>query len=136
MTSHEWRRELPATLEAVEQLCAEFHQWRGETCAGLNAFAAELLLREALNNSVIHGCLGDARKRISCSLRARPDRLTIVIRDEGKGFDWRSFWTRRGAPAETHGRGIAILRRYANLVRFNRAGNSVTLVKRFEAKNI
>ncbi len=136
MRPHEWRRELPATLEAVEQFCAEFQGWRAETCAGLNAFAAELLLREALNNSVIHGCLGDARKRVSCSLRARPDRLVIAVRDEGQGFDWRSLWNRRGDPAEIHGRGIEILRRYANLVRFNRAGNSVTLIKRFEAKSI
>lgn len=136
MRHQEWRRELPATLEAVEQFCAEFQGWRAETCAGLDPFAADLLLREALNNSVIHGCLGDSRKRILCALRARPDRLTIAIRDEGQGFDWRSCWNRCGEPTEIHGRGVEILRRYANLVRFNRAGNSVTLVKRFEAKSI
>lgn len=129
----EWRREVPATLDAVEQICGEFHQWQPGACAGLHWFSAELLLREALTNSVLHGSYGDSAKRISCSIRARADRLVIGIRDEGKGFDWRSVWNRRADPSAVHGRGIEILRRYASLVRFNRAGNCVTIIKRYEA---
>ena len=132
----EWRCEMPATLDAVEHFCREFHVWRAGACRWLNSFSAELLLREALTNSVLHGSFGDPRRRISCSLRVKPDRLVIAIRDEGEGFDWRRLWNRRGEPSDTHGRGIEILRRYANLVRFNRAGNSVTIVKRFEAYGI
>ncbi len=129
----EWRCELPATLDAIEQVCREFHHWRLGACAGLNSFSAELLLREALTNSVLHGCLGDSGKQIACSIRAKADRLVIAVRDEGKGFDWRSVWNRRTDPSAVHGRGIEILRHYASLVRFNRAGNSVTIVKRYEA---
>jgi serine/threonine-protein kinase RsbW len=129
----EWRCELPATLDAVEQICNSFQQWRAGACTGLNSFSAELLLREALTNSVLHGCFGDSGKRISCSIRAKADRLIIAIHDEGKGFDWRSLWNRRADPSAVHGRGIEILRRYASFVRFNRAGNSVTIVKRYEA---
>lgn len=129
----DWRRELPATLDAVEQICREFRQWRHDACPGLNSFSAELLLREALTNSIVHGSVGDSRKRISCTIRAKADRLVIAVCDEGKGFDWRSVWNRRSEPAAVHGRGIEILRHYASLVRFNRAGNSVTIVKRYEA---
>lgn len=132
----EWRCELPATLDAVERFCRDFHVWGREACAGLNSFGAELLLREALTNSVLHGSSGDPGKRILCSLRAKPDRLIIAIRDQGNGFDWRDRWRRKPDPVANHGRGIEILRRYANLVRFNRSGNSVTLIKRFEATNI
>ena len=132
----EWHCELPATLEAIEQLCREFHVWRAGACTRLNSFSAELLLSEALTNSVLHGSLSDPQKRIWCFLRAKPDRLIIAIRDEGKGFDWRALRQKRGDPLETHGRGMEILRRYANLVRFNHAGNSVTLIKRFEADGI
>jgi serine/threonine-protein kinase RsbW len=134
--SCEWRRDLPATLDAIEQFCRDFQSWRAVACTGLDSFAAELLLREVLTNSVLHGSAGDPRKRISCSLRAKPDRLIIAIRDEGEGFDWRAVWHRRGDPADSHGRGVQILREYASLVRFNRKGNSVMLVKRFEAKSI
>jgi len=72
-------------------------------------------------------------KRIYCSMRIKADRLIIAIRDEGGGFDWRSAWNRRPGPDAVSGRGMEILRRYASLVRFNRAGNSVTIVKKFEA---
>ena len=131
----EWRSELPATLEAVEEFCTEFQRWRASVCADLNSFSTALLLRESLTNAVIHGCGGDPRKHISCVLRAKPGRLLIAIRDAGEGFDWRAAWDRRPDVSETSGRGVEILRRYSNSVRFNRKGNSVTLVKRFEVKN-
>lgn len=127
----EWRSELPATLEAVERFCVEFQRWRVGICADLNSFSTELLLRESLTNAVIHGCLEDPRKRVWCVLRAKPGRLLIAIRDAGEGFDWRAVWDRRPDVPETGGRGVEILRRYSDSVRFNRKGNSVTLVKRF-----
>jgi anti-sigma regulatory factor (Ser/Thr protein kinase) len=127
----EWRAELPATLVAIEQLCVEFRLWRISACAELNSFSAELLLREALTNSVLHGCSEDPHQRISCLLRAKPRRLVIAIRDGGDGFDWRAAVERRSDIADTGGRGIEILQRYASSVRFNSKGNSVTLVKRF-----
>ena len=127
----ELRVDLPATLEAIESFCVEFQLWRGIACADLNAFSSELLLREALTNSVVHGSAEDSRERISCVLRAKRGRLIIVIRNGGNGFDWRAAWDRRAALEDNHGRGIEILRHYASAVRFNTAGNSVMLIQRF-----
>jgi anti-sigma regulatory factor (Ser/Thr protein kinase) len=127
----DWNSELPATLEAVEQFCLDFHRWCADTCAELNLFAATLLLREVLTNSVIHGCREDPGKRVSLVLRVKPGRLIVAIRDEGKGFDWRAVWDRRPDIADVSGRGISILRQYANSVRFNRAGNCVTMIRTF-----
>lgn len=133
------RLEIPSTLEAIEKLCGDFQVWRQVWCKGacveVDEFAAELLLREALTNSVIHGCSGDPRKHICCVLRAKRNRLLISIRDEGDGFDWRGAWDQQAEPTDTHGRGIEIFRRYAELVRFNSKGNSVTLIKRFRKVN-
>lgn len=128
----ECRSELPVTLAAVEQFCQEFRTWRASTSAAVNPFHAELLIREALTNSVMHGCLEDAGKRIWCVVRAKPGRLIIAVWDEGAGFDWRAVWQRQALASETHGRGIEIFRRYANSVRFSTKGNSVVLVQRFE----
>jgi serine/threonine-protein kinase RsbW len=125
------RVELAPTLEAVETLCAEFRLWRPVACADLDAFSAELVLREALTNAVQHGQGADQSRRISCVLRVKRGRLIIAIRDGGPGFDWRAAWDRRADLADTHGRGIEILRKYASAVRFNPVGNSVTLLKRF-----
>lgn len=127
----ELRVDLPATLEAIESFCLQFQRWRGTACADLDAFSSELLLREALTNSVVHGGAEDQRGRISCVLRVKRGRLIIAIRDGGQGFDWRAAWDRRAGPWDTHGRGIEIFRRYASAVRFNPSGNSVTLIQRF-----
>ena len=128
----EWRFELPSTLDAVERVCSNFKLWRAHTCSRCDAFSTELLLREALTNSVMHGCLEDPRKRIHCVLRPKRDRLVMAIRDEGDGFDWRAAWDRRVDISSIHGRGIEIFRRYAHAVRFNQKGNSITLVNRFK----
>jgi anti-sigma regulatory factor (Ser/Thr protein kinase) len=127
----ELRVELLPTLEAIESFCLQFQQWRALACADLNAFASELLLREALTNSVLHRAGEDPRERISCVLRVKQGRLIIAIQDAGQGFDWRAAWDRKAECRDTHGRGIEILRHYASAVRFNPSGNSVTLIQRF-----
>jgi anti-sigma regulatory factor (Ser/Thr protein kinase) len=127
----ELRVELAPTLEAIESFCLQFQHWRAIACADLDAFSSELLLREALTNSVVHGCAEDPGSRVSCVLRAKRGRLIMAIRDGGQGFDWRATWDQRPDSSDTHGRGIEILRHYASAVRFNPAGNSVTLIQRF-----
>ena len=127
----EWRAEVPRTPEAIDRFCEAFQLWRADTCAALDSFSAELLLRETLMNSVIHGGAGNRRKRISCILRVKPGRIVISIQDGGLGFDWRAFWNRRSKASDAHGRGIEILRQYADSVRFNASGNSVMLIKQF-----
>jgi anti-sigma regulatory factor (Ser/Thr protein kinase) len=127
----EWRFELDPTLEAIEEVCANFRVWRAQTCADLEQFPAELLLREALTNSVAHGCPKGSSARIRVVLRAKQRRLFIAVQDEGEGFDWRAAWNKRADASDTHGRGVEIFRQYANSVRFNPKGNSVILIKRF-----
>ena len=136
----EWSFEIPSTLEAIDQVCAQFQKWRAIHCAGVSAFSSELLLREALINSVVHGATEggdakDAHKRIHgivrSAFRAGRGLLTMTIHDEGDGFDWRAVWNRHAGPEDTGGRGIEILRRYASAVRFNPKGNTVTLLQRF-----
>jgi anti-sigma regulatory factor (Ser/Thr protein kinase) len=59
-----------------------------------------------------------------------PDRITIVVEDEGEGFDWRSL------PDPTdpenlllaHGRGVLLANLSVDELTFNEAGNRVTLV--------
>jgi anti-sigma regulatory factor (Ser/Thr protein kinase) len=127
----EWRSEIPATLQAVEEFCVEFKSWIAGACVGIKSFPAELVLREALTNSVIHGGMEDPRQRISCILRAKRDRLLIAVQDQGEGFDWHAARDRESDFSNPHGRGIQVIRMYASSVRFNSKGNAVLLVQRF-----
>ena len=131
LVEYRMRATLPATLEAVEGFYADFRRRFEGTATHADCFAAELLLREALNNAVIHGCRGDAGKHVHCVLRLRGRRLLIAVRDEGEGFDWRATRQCDAALEDTSGRGVDILRRYATRIRFNDRGNSVMVVKHF-----
>ncbi len=127
----ELRAKFPATLEAAEVFCAEFQLWRTANCGDLDAFGSELLLREAVTNSIAHGCLPNTHNSVSCIVRAKKGRVIILVHDEGIGFDWRAASVKEAQISDTGGRGIEIYRMYADRVRFSQKGNMVTLVKRF-----
>lgn len=126
----EMRREIPATLEAAEELIAEFNRQCKALLDRKSCFGAELLVREALTNAVAHGSHCDAGQRVRCCLRLKRGRLLIAVEDYGCGFDWRAAWDSQAALPDCSGRGIEILRKYATSVRYNDRGNSVVIVKR------
>lgn len=101
--------------------------------SGLNVsgslFDVKLLLREALLNAVIHGNRSDPLRRVTLTVAAADGRLTLTVADQGPGFDWRASLAKPPPPEATSGRGLTILTLYADDVRFNAAGNQVTLTK-------
>jgi len=127
----EMRSSLPASLQAIEKFFVEFRRRSREMMDRANRFDAELLVREALTNAVVHGCHTDPGKQVRCLLRLKRRRLLIAVEDDGDGFDWRSAWDKTAELPECSGRGIEILRKYANRVRYNSKGNAVTIVKCF-----
>jgi anti-sigma regulatory factor (Ser/Thr protein kinase) len=129
----ELRRRLQANQDAIEAFCWDFQQWLGAETTAKDAFASELLLREALVNAVEHGskCAG----HVECVVRGGKGRLFIAVCDEGKGFDWGPRWHRTAPVDACSGRGVMIYRTYAHRVRFNRAGNTVFLQRRLEGGN-
>lgn len=126
------RMDLPATLEAIEEFSARFRDCTRKVLDRKHWFTSELLVREALNNAVLHGCRANPEKRVHCTFRVKNSRLLIVVHDEGDGFDWRSAWNNRAEISATSGRGIELLRTLATRVRFNRRGNAVAVLRLFE----
>jgi serine/threonine-protein kinase RsbW len=126
----EIRASMPATWEAAEGFLSEFREW----CACLpdraDRFAAELLLREALNNAVLHGSGGDVSRQVRCVARMVSGRLSITVADGGKGFDWHAARGCQAAADSCSGRGMEIFRAYATRVRFNRSGNVASMLRR------
>ena len=126
----ELRMALPATLDAVEEFFVEFRRRSQALMDRADCFAAELLVREALTNAVLHGSHADPDKQVRCYLRLKGRHLLIAVEDEGQGFNWRQAWSHTARFPDTSGRGISILRKYANHVRYNERGNLVMIVKR------
>ncbi len=94
-------------------------------------FSVNLLLREALNNAIRHGCGLDDTQTVTFSLAILPDHIELDVQDTGTGFDWR----RKFQTLETDGpdcmacsgRGLYIMGLYASDVRYNDAGNALHL---------
>jgi Cyclic nucleotide-binding domain/Histidine kinase-like ATPase domain len=67
-------------------------------------------------------------RRVHYSYDIRRDHSVHVIRDEGKGFNWRAQLT--SDPVDylaEHGRGILLARQNVERIKYNKAGNEVTL---------
>ncbi len=98
-----------------------------------------LSVREGMVNAVVHGNRYDANKKVRLSIAKTPEHLTIVIADEGEGFDF------EGLPdplapdnlLRTSGRGIFLIRSFMDgveLKRLESGGTEVTLVKNVVSK--
>jgi serine/threonine-protein kinase RsbW len=120
---------LPATLESVDLICEKVKKLWAELGLSQSAFAIQLLLRETLNNAVIHGTKSNPEKRIKCSIRkCENEYMELAVSDNGHGFDWIQYWDHQSDADSSSGRGIEIMRRYGKEVRFNEEGNRVTIL--------
>lgn len=93
-------------------------------------FAVRLALEEAIANAIKHGNKMDPAKKVTIRFLNEKDRLTSEVADEGDGFDYESIPDPTDAEhlPLPHGRGILLMRAYADEVTFNDLGNRVRLV--------
>jgi serine/threonine-protein kinase RsbW len=79
---------IPATPSAILAVTddvihlLESHEWSED-----EILKVDLALQEALANGIRHGCKGDPTKHVRCSVSCDETNLTIVVRDDGPGFD-------------------------------------------------
>ena len=97
-------------------------------CAADREEEVRLALDEALMNAVVHGCQGDADKKIQCCVACDSERgILIVVRDPGPGFDPASI----PSPIigeniyATHGRGVFLINQLVDEVQFERNGAEI-----------
>jgi serine/threonine-protein kinase RsbW len=92
----------------------------------------EVALREALLNAIIHGNREDPRKHVYLTILCDAnEEISIVIRDEGLGFDLSSI-PDPTAPAHrmsTHGRGIYLMQALMDEVLFEEGGTVLYMRK-------
>lgn len=96
-----------------------------EKCQAIENNTYDALLGERLANPAY------SQRRVTIDYRMIPGELHYLVKDEGKGFDWRSLpcpdpSTSLLVPC---GRGIFLARIYLDRVEFNEKGNEVHLVK-------
>lgn len=93
----------------------------------------EVALREALANAVVHGNHEDPHKHVYVVCRCTPEEeVSIVVRDEGTGFDTTVLPDPTAAEQResTHGRGIYLMTTLMDEVQFERGGTVVRMRKK------
>jgi len=88
MEAHTLEQELESTLESVDS--AEQIVLAEAEALGLDdddLYRVGIAIRECMVNAVVHGNRYNSRKKVHLKVERTADRLTIVVRDEGEGFD-------------------------------------------------
>ena len=88
MEAHTLEQELESTLESVdgaEQIVVAEAQALGLDEDDL--YRVGIAIRECMVNAVVHGNRYNSRKKVHLKVARTDDRLTIVVGDEGEGFD-------------------------------------------------
>ncbi|SFH51727.1 Histidine kinase-like ATPase domain-containing protein [Tindallia magadiensis] len=76
-------------------------------------FNINFALRELMNNAVEHGNCSDPQKKIFCTVISREKRITLIVEDEGDGFDLSQeiFDNTKRDDLENRRRGIWVLKK-------------------------
>jgi serine/threonine-protein kinase RsbW len=84
---------------------------------------------EAVNNAIVHGNKSELTKRVEVDFVMEKKCLSVSVTDEGKGFKPEEVPdpTKPENIEEISGRGVFLMSRLADEIKFNLKGNSVTL---------
>ncbi|MBK9388912.1 MAG: ATP-binding protein [Bacteroidetes bacterium] len=89
-----------------------------------------ITLLEAVNNAIVHGNKLEPEKFVDITIEFKEQKLKIKVKDEGPGFSPESVPdpTIPENIEEVNGRGVFIMSRLADEIKYSRKGNSVTIV--------
>src|SRR3989442_6628714 len=122
---------MPSKIQAISPLVDRLMRLiAGSQCVPGEEFDVELALREALENAVVHGNQEDPDAKVHIRCRCGPgNEISIVVTDEGKGFDFEKIVGNgiTSDPGSEHGRGIQLMKAYMDNVHFERGGSAVHL---------
>lgn len=92
----------------------------------------KLALSEAATNAIVHGNKEDTGMSVSIRVEVDSEMLTILVRDEGEGFDPDDIPDpiRKEQLLSTGGRGIFLIREYCDEVEFHEDGRQIVLTFR------
>ena len=124
--------EIPSIVDEIGDVEESVIEALAQTSfSDVELFAVRLALDEALANAIRHGNGADPCKKVFVRFCMEDARITISVRDEGRGFDV----TNIPDPTEDErlelpcGRGLLLMKSYMDSVTFNECGNEVTMVK-------
>ena len=128
----EIREEIPSKLEIIPKFVSNLTKRINALNISENdLFNIKLSLEEALVNAVKYGNKFNPQLFVELVLEANIDSLTIRIKDQGEGFDFRKVLdpTREENIEKISGRGIFLIKSLMDKVEFLDDGSQIIMVK-------
>ena len=99
-------------------------------------FNIKLCLHEAVVNAVKHGNKLNSALGVHVLIKIDKSQLTLEVSDQGEGFDYRVLPdpTTPENIMQHQGRGIYLIRKIMNDVKFFSKGRTIKMIKLFESK--
>ena len=127
--------QLESTLDSVDE--AENKVLQAAESAGFgeeDLHKIGMAVRECMVNAVVHGNRYNGRKKVFLGIQTTADRMTIIIRDEGEGFDMSSLPDPLADEnlLRQSGRGLLLIQAFMDEFQIQRAepkGTEVKMVK-------
>ncbi|MAF80889.1 hypothetical protein CL628_02640 [bacterium] len=125
-----FRRLIDAILERLASL-----GW-SEDDPDVGTFGIHLSVEEAVMNAIKHGNQRETDKVVTVTISMTPECFTIVVEDEGTGFDLAAVpcCTDEENLELPSGRGLMLMETFMSSRDYNDPGNCVTLVLDIETK--
>jgi serine/threonine-protein kinase RsbW len=127
-----WHRERLGTCGEIARILDKVQvAMAGCHYAEREIFAVRLALEEAMVNAIKHGHQGDPEKRVLVKFCVKPEKVLVLVKDQGAGFDPASVPDPCDPENLTRptGRGLLLMQSYMNWLRHNIRGNCVTMCK-------
>jgi len=92
----------------------------------------KIALLEAITNAIEHGNQFSPKKTVQIQIKVNREQATFIVKDQGPGFDYRNLPdpTKPENITKVRGRGVYMIYRIMDSVRFNPAGNQITMIKK------
>ncbi|MEW5842268.1 MAG: ATP-binding protein [Bacteroidota bacterium] len=109
----------PDLLPELEEFIIEIAQKSNLNKDKFNSLA--LSFSEAASNSFLHGNKLDKKKKIKITVKVNEEKITLIIKDEGKGFNINTVPdpTKPENILKDSGRGIHIMRSFLDELKYN-----------------
>ncbi|MCK9573409.1 MAG: ATP-binding protein [Candidatus Omnitrophica bacterium] len=117
---------LPVALEIFQKL-------KSEGVKEDVLFDVRLCLEEAAINAIKHGNKKNKKKLVYITVKFSGRSIEMIVKDEGKGFDHKNIPspTKGKNIKKLSGRGIFLIRKLMDSVKFSDGGNKIKMVKLF-----
>ena len=127
------RKTILSVIEFVPKVITEIlHELQKEVPLGeQDKIDLRLIIEEAATNAVQHGNQFDTSLKVQLVLEHDKDTITIRVKDQGHGFDYRNLPNIKETNEQmsSFGRGIFLIKKIADDITFNETGSEVCIRK-------